>query len=427
MKLRHLIHLIWVPVLLLGLLAPVYYLAYTESGMAVVASALNRRLGPVTIQLRGVSGTLARGVHVDLLVFDHRRVHIEVEDADGRLAILPLAWRTVRVPELHMGRLLVHALPRSGELAEWSPHFLPPLMHIDAEHVDARRWQLITINGDEYDGSSVAAAGTVYPHIVHLYSGSFEYNGVHARTIGEMHASQPIGLRGTLHFDAEPPGQPAWTVNARIDGDLARLALDADVTDPFAAAFHGDIRDLTSHWRWRGQAQVRHFELAAWNAGNGLGVITASLAMEGDHDGFRAQGSVDPPGLHAGSLDADFSGSYKARVLTVARLRLRHAASGAIADAQGSVTVVAGGPLLDLRGERTQVRWPLAAAEAPIHSARGNYTLQGLRPYAIGAQGEVRAGELPPLQVALRGRFAPGAFTADSADVEALGAHSQLS
>ena len=101
--------------LLLGLLAVVYYLAYTESGLTVVAAALNRRLGPVTIQLRGVSGTLARGVHVERLVFDHRRVHIEVDDADGRLAILPLAWRTVRVPELHMGRLLVHALPRSGE------------------------------------------------------------------------------------------------------------------------------------------------------------------------------------------------------------------------------------------------------------------------------------------------------------------------
>jgi len=427
-KLRHLIHLVWVPVLLLGLpLAAVYYLAYTESGLAVVASALNRRLGPVTIQLRGVSGTLARGVHVDLLVFDHRRVHIEVEDADGRLAILPLAWRTVRVPVLHMGRLLVHALPRGGELSEWKPHFLPPLMHIDAEHADARRWQLITINGDEYDGTSVAAAGTVYPHIVHLYSGTFDYNGVHARTIGEVRAAQPIGLSGTLHFDAQPPGQPAWTVNARIGGDLAQLALDADVTEPFAADFHGDIRDLTGHWRWRGQSQVRHFELGAWNAGNALGIITASLALEGDRDGFRAQGSVDPPGLHAGPLDADFSGRYKARVLTVSRLRLRHAASGAIADAQGSVTVVAGGPLLDLRGEWLQFRWPLTAADAPLHSARGNYTLQGVRPYAIGAQGELRAGELPPLQVALHGRFAPGAFTADSAEVEALGAHSQLS
>jgi translocation and assembly module TamB len=427
MKLRHLIHLVWVPVLLGLLLAVVYYLAYTESGLTVVASALNRRLGPVTIQLRGVSGTLARGVHVDQLVFDHRRVHIEVEDADGRLAILPLAWRTVRVPELHMGRLLVHALPRGDEPSEWKPHFLPPLMHIDAEHADARRWQLITINGDKYDGTSISAAGTVYPHIVHLYSGAFEYNGVHARTIGEVRASQPIGLTGTLHFDAQPPGQPAWTVNARIDGDLAQLALDADITEPFAAAFHGDVRDLTSHWRWRGRAQVRHFELATWNAGNGLGIMTASLALDGDHDGFHAQGSVDAPGLHAGPLDADFSGSYKAHVLTVSRLRLRHAASGAIADAQGTITVAAGGPQLDLRGEWLQFRWPLAAAEAPIHSARGNYTVQGVRPYAIGAQGELRAGELPALQVALRGRFATGAFTADSAEVEALGAHSQLS
>jgi translocation and assembly module TamB len=427
MKLRHLIHLVWVPVLLGLLLAVVYYLAYTESGLTVVASALNRRLGPVTIQLRGVSGTLARGVHVDQLVFDHRRVHIEVEDADGRLAILPLAWRTVRVPELHMGRLLVHALARGDEPSEWKPHFLPPLMHIDAEHADARRWQLITINGDKYDGTSISAAGTVYPHIVHLYSGAFEYNGVHARTIGEVRASQPIGLTGTLHFDAQPPGQPAWTVNARIDGDLAQLALDADITEPFAAAFHGDVRDLTSHWRWRGRAQVRHFELATWNAGNGLGIMTASLALDGDHDGFHAQGSVDAPGLHAGPLDADFSGSYKAHVLTVSRLRLRHAASGAIADAQGTITVAAGGPQLDLRGEWLQFRWPLAAAEAPIHSARGNYTVQGVRPYAIGAQGELRAGELPALQVALRGRFATGAFTADSAEVEALGAHSQLS
>jgi translocation and assembly module TamB len=427
MKLRHLIHLVWVPVLLGLLLAVVYYLAYTESGLTVVASALNRRLGPVTIQLRGVSGTLARGVHVDQLVFDHRRVHIEVEDADGRLAILPLAWRTVRVPELHMGRLLVHALARGDEPSEWKPHFLPPLMHIDAEHADARRWQLITINGDKYDGTSISAAGTVYPHIVHLYSGAFEYNGVHARTIGEVRASQPIGLTGTLHFDAQPPGQPAWTVNARIDGDLAQLALDADITEPFAAAFHGDVRDLTSHWRWRGRAQVRHFELATWNAGNGLGIMTASLALDGDHDGFHAQGSVDAPGLHAGPLDADLSGSYKAHVLTVSRLRLRHAASGAIADAQGTITVAAGGPQLDLRGEWLQFRWPLAAAEAPIHSARGNYTVQGVRPYAIGAQGELRAGELPALQVALRGRFATGAFTADSAEVEALGAHSQLS
>ncbi len=428
MKLRHLIHLVWVPVLLVALtLAALYYLAYTESGLAVVASALNRRFGPVQIQLRGVSGTLAHGVHVELLVIEHRRVHIEVEDAEGRLAILPLAWRTIRVPQLHAARILIRMLPGAPDTGNWTPQFLPPLMRIDAAHADAQRWQFITINGDEYDGTSLSAAGMVYPQSVRVYAGTLTYNGVHARLSGQVRASRPIGLAGTLHFDAQPPGQPAWTVNARIDGNTALLGLDADITEPFAADFHGNIRDLTSHWRWRGQSQVRRFELAAWNAGDKLGVITASLAIEGDRGGFSAQGSVDPPGLHAGALAADFSGRYAAHVLTVSRLRLRHAGSGAIADAQGSITLEAGRPRLDLRGEWVQFRWPLAAAEAPIHSARGNYTLQGLAPFALTAQGELRTAELPPMQVALRGRFAPGAFTADSAEVAVLGARSQLS
>jgi len=425
---RRLIHLCWIPVLLLALpLAALYYLAYTESGLTVLASHLNGRVGWVDIQLRGVSGTLAHGLHVDSLVLDHRRVHIEVDDASGRLAILPLAWRTIRVPQLHAARLLVHALPRVGELGEWKPHFLPPLMHIDAGNVAAAHWQLITINGAQYEGDALSAAGTVYPAYVRLLAATFDYNGVHARTSGMVRAAQPIGLTGALHFDAQVPGQPAWTVNAHIDGNLARLALDADISEPLAADFHGALTDLTGHWRWRGQSQVRRFELSAWNAGNALGVITATLALEGDSSGFQAQGTVTPPGLAAGALDADFSGRYAARVLTVSRLRLRHAASGAIADAQGSVTIAAGGPRLDLHGEWTGFRWPLAATEAPIHSERGSYTLSGLRPYALAAQGELRAGTLPALQVGVHGRFAPGAFAAESAAIGAWGAHSQLS
>jgi translocation and assembly module TamB len=422
------IHLCWVPLLLLALpLAALYYLAYTEGGLAIVASHLNGRIGPVTIQLRGVSGTLAHGLHVDSLVVDHRRVHIEIDDASGRLAILPLAWRTIRVPDLRMGRLLVHALPRTDELTDWKPHFLPPLVHIDAERATAERWQLILMSGEQYQGTSASAAGMVFPQSVRILSGQFDYQGVHARTSGEVRAAHSIGVTGVVHLDAQPAGQPAWTVNAHMDGNMTRLALDVDISEPLAANFHGEVTDLTGHWRWRGQSQVRRFEMAAWNAGDALGVMSAVLALDGDHFGFNAQGNVTAPGLDAGPLAAEFSGHYARGVLTVARLKLRHAASGAIADAQGSVTLENGGPRLDLHGEWTQFRWPLASAEAPIHSARGSYTLQGLRPYAISAEGELRATDMPPLQIALRGRFAPGALLTESADVATLGAQSHLS
>ncbi len=63
------------------------------------------------VQVQGASGTLARGLHIEHLVVDHRRAHIELDDVDGRVSMLPLAWQTVRVPQLHVAHLLVHALP----------------------------------------------------------------------------------------------------------------------------------------------------------------------------------------------------------------------------------------------------------------------------------------------------------------------------
>src|SRR5579864_8084345 len=108
------LHLGWSLPLLLAVLAlgALDYLAYTPSGLQVVARALNGRIGPVNIQVKGASGVLAYGLHVDQLIIDHRRVHIEIESATGMLSILPLAWRTIDVPYLHAQRLLIRVLPR---------------------------------------------------------------------------------------------------------------------------------------------------------------------------------------------------------------------------------------------------------------------------------------------------------------------------
>src|ERR1039457_2767785 len=313
MRLRHLLHLLWIPLALLLALAALYFLAYTPRGLKLIAAQFNGRVGPLQIQLQGASGTLAHGAHLDRLVIDHRRVHIEIEDASGRVAILPLAWQMIRVPELRAARLLIHVLPDTDEHAAWVPHFLPALMRIMA--------------------------------------GALEFRGVHLRTSGEVRAAASIGLTGDLHADAQPQGQPPWTVNARVDGNLAHLNVDARVSEPFAAEFHGEADQLTSQWHWQGHSELRRLDLTLWRLGNGLGLIHGPLELQGDREGFRARGKLTPLGLHAGAIQTDFAGSFRAPVLTITRLGLRHAASGAFAQARGSVTIAAGGPQLDLNGD----------------------------------------------------------------------------
>jgi translocation and assembly module TamB len=427
-----LLHLCWSLPLLLAVLAlgAVDYLAYSTGGLQVVSRALNRRIGPVTLHIEGATGTLAHGLHLDRLVIDHRRVHIEIENATGQLGILPLAWRTIYVPRVHAERLLIRVLPHVDDGRYWEPHFLPPLTQIDARFAYVEHWRLITPNGNTLDTTKVQAVGTVLQKVIHVYSGALDYNDVlRVQMSGDVRAARSIGVTGALHFASPQLGAlPPWTVNAHIDGDMNRLGLEAAFNEPFTASFRGDVHDVTSNWHWHGRADVRRFDLAAWEAGHALGLITGALQLEGDSSGFRAKGKVDPPGLNCGPLDGEFSGSYHERVLTVAQVRLHHPASGTTLDAQGSVTIGTGGrgPQLNLHGTWSNFRWPLNAGNAPFHSDHGVYTLQDVKPFAFTTTGDLRVDAAAPLQISLRGRLATDGLSAESAQVQFLGAQAQL-
>jgi translocation and assembly module TamB len=425
---RRRLQFIWSIVLLLSVpLSGLYYLAFTEGGLQLVATALSGHLGPVDIQLRGVSGTLAYGVHVDLLIIDHRRAHIEIEDATGKLAILPLAWQTIRVPEVHAARLLVHARSVPDDGRAHSQRFLPPLMRIDAEHSVVDRFVLIATNGVELDSTGVQATGAVYPDLIRVYSAALDYNGIKLQASGEVLATRSLGLRGAVHFSAQQPIQPPWTLSARFDGDLRGIKLDAEFSEPFVADFRGEVLDLTGAWHWRGHGQVRRLDVAAWGAGTALGLISGGLDVQGDRNGFQAHGGLDATGLRAGVIDTDFAGALSGRTLAVSRLRLHHAASGASAESQGSVTFARGGPLLALSGTWTNFRWPLARADADVHSDSGSYTLGGRLPFTVSAQGALRIADLVSLDVQqLRGALAHDGLDARQLDLALLGGHAQL-
>jgi len=426
MRLRHLLHLLWIPLALLLALAALYFLSFTPRGLQLLVAQLNGEVGPVQVELQGASGTLAHGLHIDRLVIDHQRVHIEIEDVSGVVAILPLAWQTIRVPELRAQSLLIKLLPAT-EQAPSVPQFLPPFMRIMADRVEVQRWRLIPTHGAELESTAVSAAAAVYPDRVRLFAGALDFRGVHLRASGEVRAASPLGLAGDLHADAQPPGKPPWTVNGRFEGNLAHLSIDARIGEPFAAEFHGAADALTSHWHWQGHSLLWRLDPTAWHMGSALGLISGSLDWQGDRDGFSARGALNPLGLHAGAIETEFAGSIHAPVLSIASLRLRHAASGAVARAQGNITLGSSGPQLELTGEWSHVRWPLASSEARASSERGRYSLTGAHVFDVTAEGDLHLGTLPPFQIAsLRGQLAADGLRADSAQVVSLGAHAQL-
>ena len=116
-----------------------------------------------------------------------------------------------------------------------------------------------------------------------------------------------------------------------------------------------------------------------------------------------------------------FDGKYAAKHVDIRSATVAHAASGARASVKGGVDIVKGGPKLDLSGQWTQFRWPLADNTPAFSSARGNFTLAGLKPWAVKGDGLVSAAGLADMPTSLTGALSSADIRIDSAQATLLG------
>ena len=96
-RMRRLFHACWIAlfVLVLAALAAFYWVGFTESGLHRLAAYASRRIGPVTMRIEGVKGTLSYGADVERFVLDHRRVHIEADRIHlnvSMIGLFALGW-----------------------------------------------------------------------------------------------------------------------------------------------------------------------------------------------------------------------------------------------------------------------------------------------------------------------------------------------
>jgi len=134
---RRALHGSWISLLalLLLVLALLGWAGWTESGLRTLSRLASGRLGPITLTITGVHGTLASGFHADRVVVLQRRAEVDVRGVDGHIGMLPLLWQSIHVHDLHIAsaQVVVPSVPPDHK--PWKPHILIGLLTIQVEQL----------------------------------------------------------------------------------------------------------------------------------------------------------------------------------------------------------------------------------------------------------------------------------------------------
>ena len=404
----------------------IYYAAFTESGLKFIVSLVPREFAGVRLDIVNPSGTIARGIHVERVELDHHLVHLRFDGFEGRVALTPLLWQTIRSPDAYLRSAYIQVKRRTRPATPGGePLFLPRWLIISAEHTRVGHAVLVVPNGYRLEGTEIVGSAVLRHRSIRFFEGQVQMGDAHFSGIGELRATDPLQLDVDGRINWSPDGQPAWTVFGTAKGDLDTLLVTAHTVIPFRCDFSGRALDLTNHWHWLGEAVVHDFDLRAWGVGGPLGIITGRLAVHGDSDGFGARGPVNPTGLHAGLFEGQFAGAYAAHVLTAKQMEVTHLGSGAHASGAGTIGIVPHGPRLGLHGSWRDFRWPLVGADI-LRSASGDFTLEGTLPYSVHASGIGGVPGLPAMPLQVDGTLGKDSFTFSRAAADLFDGHASL-
>lgn len=431
MKRRLKIAALAVGLLVLVVIALLAWIIYTEAGLRFAVARLPEKLGKVTLHIEEVRGTIAGGFSATLVDVDHELSHTRVENGRARVNFWPLLVGRISVRTAYADLVQVDVRQRPKDRPKTPSRFMPRLLSISAERASAKSLVIVSPNGKRVEFDDVSGAGIVGHKTIRVFEGNVIYGFLKARALGELRAGEPIRLSGESTVRMIIEGQPEWLADAAFDGDLDKLPVTAKLQTPFRADFAGEMLTLSSIFNWNGKAEVFNFDLAAFGAGDALGIIRGPLEIGGVMNSFHGRGPLTVPGLGAGPFDVVFEGNYADRVVNATHYEIRHRATGSHLDGAGTIQAEDGGPRLDLAGEWRELRWPLAerfTEKTPqiFGSPTGQYTLAGIWPYAITGHGELLVPRIDPMTVAVKGALHKDHLAMAELDLGAFGGRALL-
>ena len=332
---------------------------------------------PVRLVISGVSGTVARGLHVERVEIDHAWC---TSPSTGSRAASRCGRSCCRASASAAGSVrsaLIEVKRRTTPSTPGPPIFLPRwlIINVDSAHVGSAT--LTVYNGFRLAATDLQRRGRHPPCTT---SASSRPTGSSRTRTSAPSAScartDPLGMEADGHLDWSPAGQPQWTMAGGARGDLDALTSSRHTVSPVPRRISAArALDLTSHWHWI--ARCRGTGLRPPAPGESAlrcGHISGTLAGSGDEHGFEAHGPLNPAGLARRDVRRAVRRQLRRARAHRAHMQARHRASGARASGSGTIAIVDHGPRLDLpatgmisAGRSPGVTWRCAARRAPSH------------------------------------------------------------
>ena len=409
-------------------LVALYYLAYTEEGLALILSRMPHRIAGSEITVRGARGVIARGLHIDSVDIEHERVHLRFDQIDGRIRLVPLILQTIRSPELKIRSAQVEVRRRKTPIIPYEPRFLPRALKVRADEVTIGTVHLVVPSGRVWEFDRLQISGVASTKTITLFKLGVALDAWNMEADGKLRAADPMGIEGAVRLNWRTSGQPPWVIASTLKGNLDELPFNALVTSPLRADIAGKLLDLAAQWHYEGDAKIHDLDLRTWGSSGVLGRITGQMAIQGNAEGFSGKGPLTPAGLKAGAFDSLFEGSYTNRVVTAKRFEIVHQSSKATLNGAGTIGMASNGPELKLEGKWQSVRWPLVGKDIAVKSPAGHYTMEGVWPFDVRTEGTLNVTGLDePLPFDMEGQLDKGRLVIGDALVKAYDGETNLS
>jgi translocation and assembly module TamB len=385
--------------LLAGVVGLVAWLAYSEAGLARAVSLL-RSLDSIEISVAGERGRLAGPLHLDSLDLRAGRVtlHAEGIDLDNDLA------------PVFLGRLSVHRLAvDSLEVGIGAPvappsdqplRFLPRWLSIGLGHVSLGRLLIRLPNASELRYQDVILSGRMTDNRIALKEVAVDAGLWTASGAVTLLAQDPLALRGKLAWSV--PGTPSLAGTLQADGDLAKLDIDARISDPVSAEASATLEDLASGLHWRARAESAAIDLSPWMAQPPVGPLAVRLEASGDLRIFVAAGHLDGAGLTPDGLDLQGTLVLDGNQLLLQPVKL--------STPDGRMSILNEGGIrfsaersLDIHSTWSGIAWPLSG-QPVVSSRQGMLDLRGWSSLEFSTQATVSPQGLPEIAINASGQ-----------------------